>query len=269
MEGQQRKVLNFPVVAAPVPEQEERRIDSEEEEEVEEDKIKKKKSKKDDNLLKKRASAPKKTRRATGAGAFTIVLVVLLTCLCTFVPTLLFRDKIVSTLLFWRNSTSTQQEQQWPIRAHGPVNTTSEPVTTNSTTVQELLQVRAILARHALNTACVCMHHLEYPANAGYNRLQACAVYNDDARQLYFMRNPRLIGFNKGAELVRVRERSLACPVESPVIRQRASGVFIEWDDESQVRHYALFREERAFCLQLAIDEFAGNKHCSSSPSSG
>lgn len=234
------------------------------------------------SMLSEAAAAP---REKTKSVAWIILNTILWTSVVVVTPSLIFRDEIVSTLLFWRPAPSDARESIWALHdtERGiPTNTVSEHVSVNTTTVQELLKIRESLLWHAKKLPCVCMHHLRFQQGVSTGALRVCAVHNEGARQTYFMRNPRIIGFNKGAELVKVRERSISCraplyPVKSglgpsgphgnpeqiPItVRPRASGVFVEWEDEFQVIHYALFREERAYCLQLAADEFVGDKHC-------
>lgn len=297
VQSSQRKTLAFSPdrEAAEPPQKNPKPKRGEEEEEEQEDddnsSYSKRKPKKK-NKNKKYMLAPAARASLAQENTKSVIWVILYTILWTSVflvtPSLIFRDEIVSTLIFWRpplRAVDGAQESFWALHdteRNIPVNTLSEHVSVNTTTVQELLKIRESLFWHAKQLPCVCMHHLRFQQGVATGALRVCAVYNEGARQTYFMRNPRIIGFNKGAELVKVRERSISCraplnPISSgqgssgpsgppdgiPIaVRPRASGVFVEWEDEFQVIHYALFREERAFCLQLAADEFVGDKHC-------
>lgn len=126
----------------------------------------------------------------------------------------------------------------------------------NTTTVQILYDARLSLAlhlaKHRATHTCLCMHQLRIPSNV--TRVRACAVLNDFSDQLYFMRNPRLIGYNKGAAAYDVLE---TCNGQTR-LRKRATQLYVEWEDEKDVTHYAQFRQETAFCLQRVIEEFQG-----------
>lgn len=149
---------------------------------------------------------------------------------------------------------------------------------------------------------CLCMHHLDRNAftNAlllpkGSRRTRAnvhgsdlpyrrvCAIYNgiyDDgpgrnttttvanAEQIYFMVNPRPRGSQedtraRSEDMLQFVETSISCPQGTPP-RQRARprNLFIEWENERGTTLYALFRDATAACLQLSLEEFAGDAHC-------
>ena len=141
----------------------------------------------------------------------------------------------------------------WPLQFSSAL--PIEPVAYNTTTPAILFETRLNLAKHLLATRgvhpCLCMHHMRVPSNV--TRVRACGVLND--QQFYFMRNLRLIGYNKGAPVHDVLE---TCNGGAPAIRKRASQLYVEWDDDASILHYAQFRDGTAFCLQRIMDEFEG-----------
>jgi len=159
------------------------------------------------------------------------------------------------------------QEVNWPPHVVGGIDTRSEHALYNTTTQQGLWNMsqafKKIFTDNPGRYQCLCLHHLQYPVDS-VKRVQVCAIVNDYSHQMYFMRNPRIAGFNKGSEMYEVMERSISC-TDGPgniTARKRFTQVFFEWEDEKEITHYALFRNHDAFCLQLALDEFKGNVHC-------
>jgi hypothetical protein len=133
-----------------------------------------------------------------------------------------------------------------------------EPVAYNSTTPAILYETRLNLAKHLLNVRgiypCLCMHHMRVPDNV--TRVRACGVLND--QQFYFMRNLRLIGYNKGAPVHDVLETCREHGLTTKKTHKRASQLYVEWDDDAGIMHYAQFRDATAFCLQRVLEEFEG-----------
>lgn len=181
--------------------------------------------------------------------SFAIVLCLFATNLATFYH----RERIASWFHLPENDAS------WPLldvqRQAVPI----EPVAYNSTTPAILYETRLNLAKHLVAKRevfpCLCMHHMRVPDNV--TRVRACGVLND--QQFYFMRNLRLIGYNKGAPVHDVLE---TCHHRNgtavAVTKKRASQLYVEWDDDAGIMHYAQFRDATAFCLQRVMDEFEG-----------
>jgi hypothetical protein len=73
------------------------------------------------------------------------------------------------------------------------------------------------------------------------------------------MRNLHLIGYNKGAAVHDVLEEPCHHRNGSTTnTKKRASQLYVEWDDEAGIAHYAQFRDATAFCLQRVLEEFEG-----------
>jgi len=113
--------------------------------------------------------------------------------------------------------------------------------------------------------SCLCMHHLRYgPAELeGVHRKRICGVYNHGAHQLYLMANPAIVG--RGNATTTYREQSVSCDPGRPQIRTRYNDIYVEWLDlrSGGDTHQLRLRGAQAACIQLALEEFEGNAHCS------
>jgi hypothetical protein len=184
--------------------------------------------------------------------AILYVSIAIVVCsLASSMVTFYHRERIVNWIV-------PSQKPVWDImdlhdRPQGPA---VAEVGFNTTTIQILFDVRQNLAAHLValreTRPCLCMHHLRHPSNI--TRVRACAVLNQYTDQFYFMRNPRLIGYNKGSPAYDVLE---TCDGEKR-LRKRATQLYVEWEDEKDVTHYAQFRQETAFCLQRVVEDFTG-----------
>jgi hypothetical protein len=161
--------------------------------------------------------------------------------LATNMATFYHRERIASWFV------ANNDAPTWPLVRGIIAPRVVQPVAYNTTTPAILYEARLNLAKHLLTGArpCLCMHHMHVPPNITVVR--ACAVLNGD--QMYFMRNLRLIGYNKGAPAHDVLE-------DDQKIRKRATQLYVEWDDEAGIMHYAQFRDGVAFCLQRVMEEF-------------
>lgn len=108
--------------------------------------------------------------------------------------------------------------------------------------------------------SCLCMHHLKVPhtASASY---QVCGIYNRPRRELYVMVNPTLVGRSNQTD--HYTETSVSCPTGSQQSTTRSRIVFLQWvDPETNGVLYSKFAGIEAVCMQVAMDEMSGNKHC-------
>lgn len=153
---------------------------------------------------------------------------------------------------------------EWQVHNIHPnrINTESVEAFSNTTTPEELWRVRRALAIHLSDYPgrypCLCMHHLKDLKNM--NLVRACAVYNPRTLSLEFMINPRLIGWDKGRGVQEIYEKSISCSYTGTA--KRANTAFIEWENHESITHYMGFKDQTAYCLQLAMEEFKGNAHC-------
>jgi hypothetical protein len=140
-------------------------------------------------------------------------------------------------------------------------NTTSVYALYNTTTADIVWNVRKTLqeTQQAFydRFPCLCMHHLNQ-LNASWTLVRLCNVYNLDTGQHYFLVNPRVIGALRADLQVPKLELSISCKESRDRHIKRHTAVFIEWEDEASRTHYALFRDQAAYCIQLAINEFEG-----------
>jgi hypothetical protein len=240
-----RKVLcNGPVRRHP----ETTRRDDEEEEEEEA-------LQKEETLVNKKKAPPPSSSYSPWKDALYISLAVVLCLLATNVATFYHRERIASWLRVPENDAT------WPLLEPEVAQQSGlviEPVAYNSTTPAILYETRLNLAKHLLNVRgiypCLCMHHMRVPDNV--TRVRACGVLND--QQFYFMRNLRLIGYNKGAPVHDVLETCREHGLTTKKTHKRASQLYVEWDDDAGIAHYAQFRDATAFCLQRVLEEFEG-----------
>ena len=139
---------------------------------------------------------------------------------------------------------------------HGP---TAANVNTTTTTTNLTVHPKVVtsLCHHAQygKTSLMCMHHLN---NMTLLLLPICCLYNAPVKQHYVMINPQLIGYSRNATLMR-EERSISCPVGVITTRRRYAKVSVAWDDQDM---FSIFSGEQSMLLQMAMDEFKGNKHC-------
>ncbi len=240
-----RKVLtNGPVRRRP----ETARRDDEDEEEEEA-------LQKEETLVNKKKAAappPPSSSYSPWKDALYISLAFVLCLLATNVATFYHRERIASWLRVPENDAT------WPLLEPN-AGLAIEPVAYNSTTPAILYETRLNLAKHLLALRgvqpCLCMHHMRVPDNV--TRVRACGVLND--QQFYFMRNVHLIGYNKGAPVHDVLEPSCdGSGSAATVTKKRASQLYVEWDDDAGIAHYAQFRDATAFCLQRVLEEFEG-----------
>ena len=228
-------------------EKDERNLESLEEEERE-------------TLMKKKKTPVAATPRASSSSsswkdALYISLAFVFCLLATNVATFYHRERIASWLRVPENDAT------WPLLEPNAERSrlAIEPVAYNSTTPAILYETRLNLAKHLLALRgvqpCLCMHHMRVPDNV--TRVRACGVLND--QQFYFMRNVHLIGYNKGAPVHDVQEHNCSGGgAAATITKKRASQLYVEWDDDAGIAHYAQFRDATAFCLQRVLEEFEG-----------
>jgi hypothetical protein len=185
-----------------------------------------------------------------------VVCCMLVCCFFTFCLTIYYHKPILVLL-------GKVEDPEWELhRTAGGVNTTSIHALFDTTSREEIWQVRRELLLHLAREPGVpmmCMHHLRHPVNM--TRVRICIIHNRENRQYLFMQNPRLIGFAKGQSLVNVRQSSIAC---SPIYidKKRSPAVYMEWEDELSKTQYMMAKGELAFTVQLYLEEFVGDKHC-------
>lgn len=110
----------------------------------------------------------------------------------------------------------------------------------------------------ALKRRVLCMHHLKDFENP----YKACVVLNMRADQVYFMLNPWIRGGS--VEKAMYQEKSIACKGETIV--KRHDTIILEWMRPTGTALYAMFDDpEEAVMLQIVLDEFKGNLHCTAS----
>ena len=123
----------------------------------------------------------------------------------------------------------------------------------NQTNAHKLKQVlQRLLKRESF--PILCMHHvaeMDYP-------YRACAVANRDAKQTYFILNPKIIGHSQQFQMM--QESSIAC--RKPYQRQRYEVIHLKWETLHHGVMYAQFEGEQAVAIQMALDEFLGTVHC-------
>jgi hypothetical protein len=108
---------------------------------------------------------------------------------------------------------------------------------------------------------CLCMHHIAI-VSAGSPLFRVCAVYNRPRSELILFVNPSIIGQSNQTDPY--GETSISCPKEKqrPTTR-RARQIVLEWTDpETWDTIYSKFSGTSSVCMQLALDEFEGTKHC-------
>lgn len=197
----------------------------------------------------------------TGNTVFLFFWLSVVLVVATFGVTLYFSESI---LLLIRHGVQPQAE--WQVHPMHPnrINTESAEALSNTTTPEEMWRVRRALAIHLAaypgRYPCLCMHHLRLGDDDRSVTVRACATYNPKTLTLEFMLNPRLIGWDKGRGVQQVLEKSIACSFQGHA--QRANVAFVEWEDHESVTNYMGFRGDTAYCLQLAMEEFKGSKHC-------
>ncbi len=208
-----------------------------------------------EETLPNKTSSSTTTSYSPWKDALYISLAFVLCLLATNVATFYHRERIASWLRVPDNDAS------WPLLEPnaGRPRLAIEPVAYNSTTPAILYETRLNLAKHLLALRgvqpCLCMHHMRVPDNV--TRVRACGVLND--QQFYFMRNVHLIGYNKGAPVHDVLEPSCdGSGGAATITKKRASQLYVEWDDDAGIAHYAQFRDATAFCLQRVLEEFEG-----------
>ncbi len=109
--------------------------------------------------------------------------------------------------------------------------------------------------------SCLCMHHIKVPHVVDNKQLQVCGIYNRPQKQLYMLINPVLVG--KSNQTDSYSESSVACQPGSRQSTSRSRAVFLQWIDPADGgAMYARFSGIEAVCMQLAMDEMSGNKHC-------
>ncbi len=111
--------------------------------------------------------------------------------------------------------------------------------------------------------ACLCMHHIVFPTASGLSQKRVCGVYNRRApvAEMYVMVNPQIIGASNTTDAF--NEASVSCVKQKPTPTRRHKQVVLEWTDpETRDLMYSRFSGMSAVCMQLAIDEMNGNKHC-------
>lgn len=102
----------------------------------------------------------------------------------------------------------------------------------------------------ALGAKCLCAHHLRI----GAEPLRVCQVGK------ILMINPTMIGNSKSESFY--KETSVSCK-EPSITSKRHSTIVLEWYDTSeQDVMYSKFSGGEALCMQLALDEMEGDKHC-------
>lgn len=148
-------------------------------------------------------------------------------------------------------------EQTFPLFSGTFKDTRSEHALYNTTTTDIVWRVRKSLQGQVSRHPCLCMHHLVLNASIPF-QVRICNVYNAEAGQHYFMMNPRIIGALRPDLQVPKLEMSISCKEPRDRHVRRHTAVFVEWEDEQARTHYALFRDNQAFCLQLSLDEFQG-----------
>jgi len=163
----------------------------------------------------------------------------------------------------------TSQQQQSPIRRevyplwikqHA---TKSASLTLRESFAKPLISSLEYSFRSHMETgtqyACLCMHHLMVPGKPDSMRI--CSVYNRPRQEMYLMINPVLAG--RGNQTDSYEELSVSCDERRPQSTRRYRQVFLEWvDPATHDVLYAKFQGMDAVCLQLALDELDGNKHC-------
>lgn len=109
---------------------------------------------------------------------------------------------------------------------------------------------------------CLCMHHVQIDSSTAIPLSRVCAVYNRLLSQLYMMVNPQQIG--QSVQKATYSETSVSCKKQAPQ-SLRHTHVFLEWTDpETRLVMQSKFSGSAAVCMQLALDEMEGDKHCSS-----
>lgn len=169
--------------------------------------------------------------------------------------------------VWWRTFPSARTANDESVLFHGPSrNTLSVYALYNTTTPDIVWRVRKSLQQTQYayydRFPCLCMHHMLF--NSSFTQVRLCNIYNPEAGQHYFLVNPRVIGALRADLQVPKLEQSVGCKEPRDRHVKRHTAVFLEWEDESSRTHYALFRDQIAYCMQLAINEFEGfeGPHC-------
>ncbi len=106
--------------------------------------------------------------------------------------------------------------------------------------------------------ACLCMHHLSLPPAVPL--AQVCGIYNRPRGELCLMINPSLRGYSNQTDYY--GETSVACKKQK-ASSKRHRHIFLEWvDPNTRSVLYSKFTGMEAVCMQLALDEIKGDKHC-------
>jgi peptide deformylase len=109
---------------------------------------------------------------------------------------------------------------------------------------------------------CLCMHHVQIDSSTAIPLSRVCAIYNRPSSQLYMMVNPQQIG--QSVQKAAYSETSVSCKKQAPQ-SLRHTHVFLEWiDPKTRLVMQSKFSGSAAVCMQLALDEMEGDKHCSS-----
>lgn len=169
-------------------------------------------------------------------------------------------------------STRQPQQQQQPQRSFYPLwvkhhDTTSVPLSLSELYAKPLISsleasFRAHMGHADAQYACLCMHHLIFPAST-IGQARVCGVYNRraPAAEMYLLVNPSIIGASNTTDSY--NEASVSCPIQKTSPTRRHRQIVLEWTDpETRDVMFSRFSGMAAVCMQLAIDEMNGNKHC-------
>jgi peptide deformylase len=102
---------------------------------------------------------------------------------------------------------------------------------------------------------CLCSHHLVVPQH-----VRVCAI-TGALGQVHTIINPFLSGF--GNTTVEYQEASVSCAA-GPIVNRRFYEIRVTWLNPNSLHEPFMghFSGVHAACLQLAMDEMDGNKHC-------
>lgn len=197
---------------------------------------------------------------------FWSILLMLFLPLYTVSATCIVRNMSVGQaihhLAFSSSVPSTQARAAYPLNAEKH-DTHSVPIVLHHSYARPLVMALEHSFRHHLAhnsvSGCLCMHHLKFPSETLY---QLCAIYNQPSNQIYLVANPRLIG--NTSETTAYKETSVSCPPTLVLNRNRFNTIMLEWivPGAKSETMYATFKGDEAACMQLALEEMEGNKHC-------
>lgn len=107
--------------------------------------------------------------------------------------------------------------------------------------------------------ACLCAHHLHKPPNWTHSHYPRLCVMNLEST-VHIMYNMSMVGALGGD--VKTKEQSVSC--EDGTIREhwRCTAIKVRWKNALYQTYHGHLFEDQAFCFQLALDEFRGNRHC-------